>query len=115
MYAPYCVLQRAPVRLYSGRPAIAEHYANWRRAFPDAKICVDHVCSQPFTAGGNHIAVRWSLAGLHEGPLDGHAASAAPVYVVGVTHWRVIGGRIITEWTVFDELAVLAQIAGKDG
>lgn len=115
LYAPYCVLQRAPVRIHSGRPAISDHYTKWRRAFPAATICVDHVCSQPFTEGGSHIAVRWSVAGRQEGPIGEHPGSGAPVYIVGVTHWRVIGGRIVTEWTVFDELAVLAQAAHWNG
>jgi hypothetical protein len=32
-----------------------------------------------------------------------------PVYILGVTHWLLVDGRIAAEWTVFDELAVLAQ------
>ncbi len=108
-YAPYCVMQRAPLQRYSGREATLEHYKNWRAAFPDARLCVDHVCSQPFDQNNQRIAVRWSVAGQHKGEFAGRAASDKPVYILGVTHWQIVDGRIASEWTIFDELAVLAQ------
>ena len=109
LYAPYCVLHRAPVRTVSGQQEILKHYENWRRALPSACLSLDHVCSQPFNSSGRHIAARWSIAGTHEGPFAGLSATGKPIYIVGVTHWRVLDGRVITEWTVFDELAMLAQ------
>ena len=33
-----------------------------------------------------------------------------PIYILGVTHWRCIAGRIAIEMTVFDDLAVLSQV-----
>lgn len=109
LYAPYCVLHRAPVRTVSGRQAIQSHFSAWRSALPGAALSLDHICSQPFNNSGRHIAARWSVAGNHEGPFAGLDASGKPIYVVGVSHWRVLDGRIIAEWTVFDELAMLAQ------
>lgn len=110
LYAPYCVLHRAPVRTFSGRQAIIEHYGSLRRAFPGLNVSLDHVCSQPFNNRGVHIAARWSIAGLHKGPFGPLAASGRPLYAVGVTHWRVLDERIISEWTVFDEIAMMAQL-----
>jgi predicted ester cyclase len=109
LYAPYCVMHRAPVRTFSGRDAIQEHFSKWRKALPGAALSLDHICSQPFNSNGRHIAARWSVAGIHEGPIGGEKASGKPLYIVGVSHWRVLDGRIIAEWTVFDELALLAQ------
>jgi predicted ester cyclase len=114
-YAPYCVLHRAPVRISSGREAIMEHYADWRKTLPDASLSVDHVCSQPFGPSGMNIAVRWGVAGLQEGTFAGIGASGQPVYILGVTHWRLIGGRIVSEWTVFDEIAIAAQSLSQQG
>ena len=112
-YAPYCHLYRAPVRIMSGNRRILEHYAEWRQAFPGARLRIDHVCSQQInddsSADCRNIAVRWSIAGKHEGKFAGRDATGRPVYILGVTHWKVIDGRIATEWTVFDELAMLAQ------
>jgi predicted ester cyclase len=108
-YAPYCVLQRAPVRIHSGQDQVLAHYRDWRKAFPHARLTVDHVCSQPFDDGNQNIAVRWSVAAVHEGAFAGCMPSGKPIYIVGVTHWRVVDGRIAAEWTVFDELSMMAQ------
>jgi predicted ester cyclase len=109
VYAPYCVMQRAPVRIYSGREKILDHYAEWRNAFPDARLSIDHICSQPFNQTGRNIAVRWSIAGRQKGEFAGREATGKPVYILGVTHWKIVDNRIAAEWTVFDELAMLAQ------
>ena len=109
VYAPYCLLKRAPFSIYSGRDQVLEHYSNWRDVFPGAKLSVDHVCSQPFDQNKQRIAVRWSVAGFHESEFSGMPASGKPIYILGVTHWQLVDGRISAEWTVFDELAMLAQ------
>ena len=115
VYAPYCVLQRAPVRNISGRQEIMAHYDDWRRVLPDARISIDHVCSQPFGPDGRHVAVRWGVAGTQQSDLQGCRPSGQPLFILGVTHWRVLAGRIIAEWTVFDELAVMAQSLSGSG
>ena len=98
------------MRTFAGRKSLLSHYAGLRTAFPGARLQLDHVCSQPFGPSGHHVAVRWSIAALHDGPFHGIEASGRPVYAVGVTHWRLLHGRIISEWTVFDELAMTAQV-----
>ena len=114
VYAPYCLMKRAPLSVYSGREEVLRHYADWRDAIPDACLSIDHVCSQPFDGNNQRIAVRWSVAGYHKGELAGSVASGKPVYILGVTHWQIVDGRIAAEWTVFDELAVLAQTQRQD-
>jgi predicted ester cyclase len=109
LYAPYCVMQRAPVRILSGRNEVMAHYAAWRNVLPDARLSIDHVASQPYGADGRQIAVRWSVAGTQQADFAGCPASGNPIFILGVTHWRVLDGRIISEWTVFDELALMAQ------
>jgi predicted ester cyclase len=115
VYAPYCVLHRAPVRICSGRAGIMAHYDAWRGVLPDAKIAVDHVCSQPFGADGRHIAARWAVAGTQQEVFAACPARGQPLFILGVTHWRVLAGRIISEWTVFDELALMAQSLSGNG
>ena len=111
-YAPYAVLYRSPVERYSGREAIEGHYADLRRAFGNPRISLDHVASQPFGSGGLDIAARWTAAGSHADTFVGTAATGKPVFILGVSHWRTTAGRIVAEWTVFDQLAVLGQILG---
>jgi predicted ester cyclase len=114
-YAPYCVLHRAPVRIFSGRTVTLDHYKAWRKILPDARLSIDHVCSQPYGDNGVNIAARWGIAGVGDGAFAGIDARGKPLFILGVTHWRVVGGRIVSEWTVFDEIAIAAQLLYQQG
>lgn len=108
-HAPYSVMHRSPLRHYSGRDRIFEYYQFLRRTLGPVTFSVDHVASQPFATNGVDLAVRWSVAGFHEGEILGVAPTGKPLFILGVSHWRCIGGRIAIEKTVFDDLAVLSQ------
>jgi len=109
-YAEYAVLHRSPVETISGRPAIARHFARLRRAFKCSAASVDHICIQPAGDNAHHVATRWSVCAEHSGDFLGVKASGKPVYIMGVTHRRIVAGRIAVEWTVFDSLGVMAQL-----
>ena len=81
-----------------------------RNAISVAGASVDHIAVQPGGDGCQNVAVRWTVAGTHSGDFLGMPASDKPVFVLGVTHWRIVGGRIAVEWTVFDSLGVMAQL-----
>ncbi|PHX99192.1 MAG: hypothetical protein CK529_10420 [Rhodospirillaceae bacterium] len=108
-YASYAVLyDSAPVA--SGRGLIAVHYAELRRALNVEALTVDHVCSNGGADGGIQVAVRWTLTARHIGPIWGMPASGAEILILGVSHWKIVAGRIAAECTIFDRLAVLTQI-----
>lgn len=109
-YSPYAVAHRSPIEFYSGRDAVAAHYANLRNAIGVDGITVDHVAVQPADEEGIKVAVRWTAAGRHVGDYLGIAATGRPVFLLGGTHWRIENGRIAVEWTVFDGLGVLSQL-----
>ena len=109
MHAPYSVMHRSPMRHYSGRDDVFAYYESLRDIIGDAHFSIDHVASQPFSDAGVDIAVRWTVAGLHESEVMGVAATGKPLFILGVTHWRCIEDRITAEVTVFDDLAVLSQ------
>ncbi|MEM1263799.1 MAG: ester cyclase [Pseudomonadota bacterium] len=109
-YASYCVLHRAPMTHVSGREAIAQHYQTLRSAFSHVRASVDHLATQPHHSNQRDIAVRWSVTGEHTGSFHGIEATGKPVTLLGVSHWRTLGGRIVMEHTVFDELALLSQL-----
>ena len=79
-------------------------------AIPDLTLSVDHVADVPYLGEARDMAVRWSMAGVHKGDGIFGPASGAPIYVLGMTQWRVMNGRVREEWTVFDELALRRQI-----
>lgn len=108
-YAPYAVLHDSrPVA--SGRTAIREHYGALRQSFSEASLSCDHVCFRPCDQDSRDVAVRWTLAARHTGDAWGAPATGAPVLILGVSHWRIIAGRIASEWTIYDRLAVLTQL-----
>jgi predicted ester cyclase len=80
-------------------------------ALGEMSASVDHVACIPYLGDAVDIAVRWTIAAKHCGDGLFGAASGAPVFILASSHWRVINGRIREEWTVFDELALLRQIA----
>lgn len=114
-YAPYAVLHRSPRERHSGTDAIEAHFAALRAAFGDVRIAVDHIAAQPWGHSGQDIAVRWGLAVRHRGAFEGAPIDGRPAYILGVSHWRVVEGRIAVDWTLFDGLGVLAQLVPKAG
>jgi predicted ester cyclase len=76
-------------------------------SFGDARIHIQHVA-----AVDDMIAVRWELAGTHDGGALYGAATGEPIYILGVTHWRIEYGVIVDEVTVFDEVALMRQMEG---
>ncbi len=79
-------------------------------AIPDGVLRVENVCHSEET-DGVILAVRWVLEGTTApGGVLGSCPAGKPVFMMGVSHMRFEGGRIIEEWMVFDELGVLTQV-----
>ena len=78
-------------------------------SLPDATIRVEHVSWSDET-DGIIVATRWTMEGTtRPGGQLGDVPAGKPVFVMGSSHWRFAGGLIVEEWTVFDEVGVLAQ------
>ncbi len=107
--APYAVAYPSPLEVVSGASGIAAHYQARRVPFRDARLRLDHIAAQPWAGSGHDVAVRWSLVARHGDDYLGVAATGRDVYVLGTSHWRVLGGRMVADWTQFDQVAVLAQ------
>jgi predicted ester cyclase len=76
---------------------------------PDGTWTAHHICSVPCNEGGVKIAVRWTLEGHHSGYGMLDAPTGKPLFVLGMSHFHVVGGRVIEEWTLYDELALRVQ------
>lgn len=74
-----------------------------------------HVAARPLPGGDIAVALRWTLTGVHRGDGVWGVAAGREVLVMAVSHYRIRGGMIIEDTTVFDELAVLRQVAGGLG
>jgi predicted ester cyclase len=112
-YHRYAVLHDSrPVA--SGLAALERHGEALRAAFDDVALCVDHACVRPDDADGQQVAARWSLVARQRGEAWGLPPTGRRLLLLGVTHWKLVAGRIAAEWTVFDRIAGLAQLLRAD-
>jgi predicted ester cyclase len=79
------------------------------------RLVVDHWAATPLPRDEMAVALRWSLAGAHVQPGVYGPPTGRDLLVLGVSHYRLRGGRVIEDVTVFDELAMLRQLAGGLG
>ena len=89
--------------------------AQLRTCLHDIAWRLDHVAARPLPGGDIAVALRWSLAGMHLGSGVWGPPSGRELLVMAVSHYRLRGPTIVEDVTVFDELAVLRQIAGGLG
>ena len=59
---------------------------------------------------GDKFAVRWSIRGTHQGMFLGNPPTGKQVDVQGFIFGRTENGRIIEDWTLTDQLAILQQL-----
>ena len=107
-YAPYAALSDSD-REVAGAAAILSHYASMRESLTVLRLSVDHAGLQD-RGGGWTLAARWTAAAEHTREFEGLRASLTPLFLMGITHWWLTGGRVAREWTVIDRLALMEQI-----
>ncbi len=86
-----------------------------RASLHDVSWRLEHIAARPLPGGDVTVALRWSLTGVHRGNGVWGWSSGRTLLVMAVSHYRLRGGLIVEDVTVFDELAVLRQVAGGLG
>jgi predicted ester cyclase len=114
LYADACRVEGPGGRRFAGAGDAASLVAEVRAGLGDLRLTVDHLAAIPYLDAGHEVAIRWSLAARHTGSYL-IAPTGADVLILAVTHWRVVDGRVVEEWTVFDEIGVLRQMLRKGG
>lgn len=94
-----------------GIRAYAAFVADLRTGFPDLHVQVDEVYWMGNPAQGYVSAVRWSADATHSGAGSWGAPSGRAVQIWGITQHRIVAGRVSHEWTLFNELDLLMQLA----
>jgi len=107
-YAPYAVLSDSD-REVAGASDIFSHYATLRESLRVLRLSVDHAGLQPRGCGWT-LAARWTAVAEHTQEFEGLPALRAPLFLMGITHWWLTGGRVAREWTILDRLALMDQI-----
>lgn len=110
-YDPGARLHTAGGRVGEGIGGIRALHLSLLAAMPDARMTISNVCWSS-EVDGVIGAVRWELSGTSRaGGWFGAMPVGVPFAIPGMTHCRFgADGRIVEEWTVFDEVGVLAQV-----
>lgn len=109
-YAPNVVCYTTGNRILYGLGDYRYNITALLAAFPDAFVQVDHICSLPNGEKGYRVATRWTLTGTHTGPGWYGPPSGKRVRLIGVTHSEVENDRVVREWLLYDEIALLKQL-----
>jgi predicted ester cyclase len=79
-------------------------------AFPDGMMEIDDLYWNGSEEEGYRVAIRWSFLGTHRGFGIYGRATGRPIRMIGSTQQRIEGGKIVEEWTFFNELALLWKL-----
>lgn len=87
---------------------------NLLASFPDCQVEVRDIAVLDGPELGLRIAVIWVLRGTYSGVPTYGPVTRSRVNVLGASHYEMRDGKILREWRLFDEVAILAQIhAGR--
>jgi predicted ester cyclase len=79
-------------------------------AFPDAQVEIRDFAVNRSADLGLRIGVIWLLRGTYSGaPMYG-PVNKAPIKILGGSSFEIRRGKIIREWRIYDEIAIMAQI-----
>ena len=108
-YSNDALLHSVSGRELQGHDEINLFYLQFLSTLSDIHFSVDYVCHQN-TDEYTDIAVRWSLTGIHSGQVLYGKPTGTELYILGESQYRMKAGKIIEEWTIFDELAIWTQV-----
>lgn len=77
----------------------------WKLAFPDLKTAV-----MMEIAEGDLVSVLWTATGTNTGEGNGLPATGKQIQERGITIWRFVNGKIVEEWSEFDQLRIMKQL-----
>ena len=87
---------------------------NLLASFPDYRVEVRDIAVLDGPENGLRIAVIWVLRGTYSGVPTYGPITSTPVNVLGASHFEMRDGKVLREWRLVDEIAILAQIhAGR--
>ena len=90
----------------SGPQGFIKFFTQFRSAFPDLKIAVEHM-----TADDDSVAIAYTVTGTQNGPFQGIPATGKKIKARGVQIAKFNGeGKITERWGSSDEAGIMQQI-----
>ena len=84
---------------------------NLLATFPDYTVEIRDFAVLDTSENGLRVAVVWLLRGTYSGVPTYGPLTHSKVHVLGVSHMEIKDGKVLREWRLFDEVAIMAQIA----
>ena len=76
-----------------------------RSAFPDLKVSVDRIIAE-----GDMVSLHWSAVGTNTVAISGFPGQGKRVAVDGMSFFRFADGKIVEEWSTYDNLTIMKQL-----
>ena len=77
----------------------------YRSAFPDVQFTVEDQIAE-----GERVVTRWTAQGTHTGEFAGLPPTGRAATVTGVGIDRIVDGKIVESWGIFDQFGMLQQL-----
>ena len=94
-------------------PGVASDWEGYKQtvtmefaAFPNL-----HFTTEDMVAEGDKVVVRWTGRFTHKGEYMGIAPTGKQVTMTGISILRIVGGKIMEEWTEMDMLGLMQQLS----
>jgi predicted ester cyclase len=109
------VLHSVRMKRTQGRQNYESELIDLLARFPDCTLEIRDIAICDGDELGRRIAVIWLLRGTYCGVPFYGPVNNAPVTILGASHFEIQSGKLLREWRVFDEIAVMAQILSHGG
>ena len=88
-----------------GLEGLKQHFQHYSNAFPDAQFIL-----KDMVAEGDKVTVRMVRTGTHKGEYIGIPPTGRKFSVDDLSIYRVVNGKIVEHWEVFDRYTMLVQL-----
>jgi len=99
------VFYYAPPGMAPDREGYKQVVTMFKTALPDIQFTPEDMIAE-----GDKVAVRWTGKGTQKGEFMGIGPTGKKVTVTGISIIRIVGGKIVEDWTEQDILGLLQQL-----
>jgi steroid delta-isomerase-like uncharacterized protein len=100
------VVWHEPDQEIRGLEQAKQFVTTYNSAFPDLNATVEDVIAE-----GDKVVTRWTIRGTHQGEIEEFGPpTGRQAELQGITIHRIEDGKIVEEWTRYDNLSLLQQL-----
>ena len=101
-------------RKFNGLKDYQDFLKSLATCFPDLELQIDEIYWMGNDVDGYLTSTRWSATGTYSGEGIYGEPTDSKVQIWGITQNQVVGGKIVNEWMLFNELDLMMQIAASN-